>query len=79
MAIRILERVPLDRIQEQAKPIDVGRLLMVLVVGFFYLCGFTTRKTALVLGVGLGWMLAAVRTGWQDAALPAEERRRGVA
>jgi hypothetical protein len=79
MAIRLADRIPVDRIQKQAKPVDVGRLLMVLVVGFFYLCGFTARKVTLVLGMGLGWMLAATRTGWQDAAKPAEERRRGLA
>jgi hypothetical protein len=75
MAVRLLERVPIDRIEQQAKPVDVGRLLITLIVGFFYLLGFIARKVALVLGVGLGWMLAAVVTGWQDAAKPAEERR----
>lgn len=79
MAVRLLERVPIQRIEEQARPVDLGRLLMVLVVGFFYVCGFATRKVVLVLGVGLGWAVAAVRTGWQDAGKPVEERRRGMA
>jgi hypothetical protein len=79
MAVWLLEHVPVDRIQEQAKPVDLGRLLMVLLVGFFYLFGFVARKVLLVLGVGLGWMVAAMRTGWQDAGVPAEERRRARA
>ena len=79
MAVRLLERVPIERIEAEAKPVDLGRLLMTLVVGLFYLLGFVARKVALVLGVGLGWMLAATRTGWQDAAKPAEERRRARA
>ena len=79
MAVRLLERVPIDRIQEQARPVDLGRLLVMLVVGVFYLLGFAARKTVMVLSVGLGWMVAAVRTGWQDAGRPAEERRRARA
>jgi hypothetical protein len=77
MATRLVERVPLERIQEQARPVDLGRVLIMLIVGVFYLLGFVARKVTLVLGVSLGWMLAAVRTGWQDAAKPAEERARG--
>jgi hypothetical protein len=76
MAVRLLERVPVDRIQERAKPVDLGRLLMVLVVGFFYLLGFVVRKVVLGLGVLLGWTVAAVVEGWQDAGEPVEERRR---
>ena len=75
MAVRLLERVPIDRIQAQAKPVDLGRVLATLVVGFFYLLGFVVRKVALMLGVLLGWVIAAVVTGWQDAGKPAEERR----
>ena len=75
MAIRLTDRIPVDRIQEQAKTVDLGRVLMTLVVGLFYLLGFVARKITLVLGVGLGWMLAAAKTGWQDAAKPAAERR----
>ena len=76
MAVRLLERVPIDRIEERAEPVDLGRLLMVVVVGVFYLLGFVTRKTALMVGVLLGWVVAAVVEGWQDAGKPAEERRR---
>ncbi len=76
MSVRLLERVPIERIEQQARPVDLGRLLVVLVVGFFYLLGFAARKVVLVLGVTLGWVIAATRTGWQDAAVPAKERRR---
>jgi len=80
MATRILERVPLDRIEQQARPVDAGRLVMLAVVGVFYLLGFIVAKTVILLGVLTGWVVAAVKTGWQDAHLPAEERRpRGVA
>lgn len=79
MAVRLLERVPVQRIQEQAQPVHVGRLLMILIVGTFYLLGFVARKCSIVLSVSFGWMLAAVKTGWQDAGVPAGERRRARA
>ena len=76
MAIRLLERVPIEQIEQQAKPVNLGRVLQLLVVGLFYLLGFVARKAVLLVGVTLGWAIAAVVTGWQDAAKPAEERRR---
>jgi hypothetical protein len=79
MATRLLERVPLDRIEQQSQPVDVGRLVMLAVVGVFYLLGFVAAKAVIGLGVLLGWVVAAVRTGWQDARLPAEERSRARA
>jgi hypothetical protein len=79
MVVRLAERVSIDRIEAQAKPVNLGRLLQVLIVGFFYLLGFVVRKAVLVVGVTLGWMIAATKTGWQDAAVPAEERRRARA
>lgn len=75
MALRVLDRVPVDQIEAEAKPVDLGRLLMVLIVGLFYMIGFGARKVLLVAGMGLGWMVAATRTGWQDAAIPPAERR----
>ena len=86
MAIRLIDRVPMDRIESQAEPVQFGRLLAALVVGVFYLAGFVARREWRGLGlllhgvsVGVGWAVAAARTGWQDAGMPAEERRRARA
>ena len=86
MAVRLLERVPIDRIEKQAVPVDLGRVLMVVIMAAVYAVAFAIRKVVLALsiavaaiGLGLGWAIAAARTGWQDAALPAEERRRARA
>ena len=76
MATRLLDRVPLERIEQRAQPVNLGRLLMTLVVGVFYALGFVAAKAVVVAGVLLGWVAAAVVTGWQDAHLSAEERRR---
>ncbi len=79
MSVRLLERVPVERIEAQARPVDLGRLLLTFFIGVLYLVGFVARKVVLVLGVMLGWAIAATRTGWQDAAVSAEERRRAQA
>ena len=83
MAIRLIDRVPMDRIESQAEPVQFGRLLAALVVGTFYLAGFVARREWQGLGlllhgvsVAAGWAVAAVRIGWQDAGTPAEERQR---
>lgn len=86
MATNLLERVPLERIEEQARPVDLGHVLKVLIVGVFYALGFMVRREWSGLGlllhgvsVGAGWAKAAIVTGWNDAGMPAEERRRARA
>ena len=86
MATRLLERVPIDRIEQRADPVDLGRLLAAVMVGVFYLAGWIARREWQGLGlllrgvsVGAGWAVAAARTGWQDAGAPAEERQRARA
>ena len=76
MAIRLLDRVPIDRIEAQAKPVDLGRVCKVAVMAVVYGLAFSTRKVGIGIGVTLGWIGAAAKTGWQDAAMPAEERAR---
>jgi uncharacterized oligopeptide transporter (OPT) family protein len=76
MATQLLERVPIDRIQERARPVNLGRLLILAIVGVFYALGFVTAKAVMLAGVALGWVAAAAVTGWQDAHKPAGERRR---
>jgi len=80
MAVNLAGRVPLERIGRRARPVRLGPLVAACAVGALYALAFGVRKAALVAGVLLGWAAAALVTGWQDAARPAEERRRaGVA
>jgi predicted PurR-regulated permease PerM len=76
MATRLADRVPLERIEQRARPVNLGQLLVTLVVGVFYALGFAAAKVVVIAGVLLGWVVAAVVTGWQDAGKPVEERRR---
>jgi hypothetical protein len=59
----VLERVPVDRISAEAREVHVGRTLLTLVAGFFYLLGWLAAK---VVG-GAVWCLAAIRVGWREA------------
>jgi hypothetical protein len=75
MATRLLERVPMQRISEQAQPVHLGRLLLTVLVGVLYVLGWLAAKTVIGLGVMLGWTVAAARTGWQDAYQASADRR----
>ena len=62
----VLDRVPTDRIAERAEEIHLGRALLTLFVGVFWLVGWTGRKALL----GLGYVAGAVQVGWADAGAP---------
>ncbi|MGH8952686.1 MAG: hypothetical protein ACRDX9_14855 [Acidimicrobiia bacterium] len=58
----VLERVPVDRINAEARDVQVGRSLLTLLAGFFYLLGWLAGKAV----TGLAWCFAAVRVGWRE-------------
>jgi hypothetical protein len=59
----VLERVPVDRISAEARQVQLGRTLLTLLAGFFYVLGWLAGKA---IG-GLAWCAAAVKVGWQEA------------
>jgi hypothetical protein len=67
MATRILDRVPVDRVQAEARKVDLGRALLTLLVGTFWLVGWLAGKATL----GIAFALAAARVGFQDARVQA--------
>lgn len=58
-----LDRVPVDRITAEARQIRLGRLLLTLVAGLFWLIGWVAGKAALAVV----WCAVAVKVGWQEA------------
>jgi hypothetical protein len=66
----VLERVPVDRIDAQARQVEVGRLLLTVFVGMFWLVGWTARKAVRALA----YVGTAVAVGWRDAAGRKESR-----
>lgn len=59
----IVERIPVERISTEARDVHVGRTLLTLVAGFFYLVGWLAGT----LVNGLAWCVAAVKVGWREA------------
>jgi hypothetical protein len=75
MAARLLGRVPLDRVQAEARQVNLGRALLTLLVGVFWLLGWLAGKAT--LAAGFAW--AAVKIGFTDARTPPSGRPpRGV-
>ncbi|HEV8652562.1 MAG TPA: hypothetical protein VG276_25055 [Actinomycetes bacterium] len=75
MATRILDRVPLDRVSAEAREVHLGRALLTLLVGVFWLTGWLAGKAT--LAVGFAW--AAAKVGYQDArTTPGGRPPRGV-
>jgi hypothetical protein len=58
-----LDRIPLDRIGEQAQQIKLTRVLLYLLSFPFIVVGVTAR----VLFFMVKWSFAAVVIGWQEA------------
>jgi hypothetical protein len=63
MATNLLDRVPSDRIQAEARQVHLGRALLTALVGVFWLLGWLAGKVT--VAVGFAW--AAAKVGWQDA------------
>lgn len=68
MVTRLLDRVPLERVEAEARQVHLGRLLLTLLVGAFYALGWLAGKA--VSGVGFAW--AAVKVGYADARVKPE-------
>ena len=58
----VLDRIPLERISAEAERVHVGRLLLTLLAGFFYLIGWLAAKVCLAVV----WCCVAVKVGFQE-------------
>jgi hypothetical protein len=69
--VTVLDRVPVDSIVERAAQVHLGRLLLTLFVGVFFVIGWSGRMAFR----GLAFCVAAIQVGWQEAAPKPRERR----
>lgn len=67
MAMTVLDRVPVDRITEQARELHPGRTLLTLLAALLYGLGWLAGKTVMGVWFVLAWSFAAVKVGWTDA------------
>lgn len=63
MVTRLLDRVPTERIEAEARQVHLGRSLLNLLLGVFWLVGWLAGTVS----VGIGFAYAAAKTGYQDA------------
>jgi hypothetical protein len=61
--VTVFERVPVDRINAEARQVHLGRLLLTVLAAFFFALGWVVAKTFLALA----WCGVAVKVGWQEA------------
>jgi hypothetical protein len=60
--VTVLQRVPVDRISIEARRVQLGRVLLTLLAGVFYLLGWSVAK----LFGALVWCAVAVKVGWSE-------------
>ena len=63
----VLERVPYDRITEQARQVQFTRTVLTILAGLLYAVGWVAAKTLAGIWLTLTWSATAVRLGWVEA------------
>ena len=63
----MLERVPLDRIEQRARQARPGRAVLVVVASVLFGLGWLAFKACAVTWLALAWCGSAVIEGWQSA------------
>jgi hypothetical protein len=61
----VLERVPVDEINRQARDIHFWRTVATLLAGLLFAVGWLVAKGFTVLWLGVAWTATAVKVGWQ--------------
>lgn len=63
----VLDRVPYDRITEQARQVEFTRTILTILAGLLYAFGWVTAKTLTGIWLAVAWSATAVRLGWVEA------------
>lgn len=62
----VLDRVPVQRISDEARQVHFGRTVLTLIAALFYGLGWLVAKVWLAVA----WCATAVKVGWQEARTP---------
>lgn len=73
MAVALIERVPVERINEQAKQLRFWRTVGTVLAGLLWGLGWLAARSCAVAWLAVAWAVAAVRVGWADARRPPRE------
>lgn len=66
----LLERVPIDQINTEARDIEFGRTALKVIAAVLYGIGWVAAKTVGYIWLGLCWAGVAVKVGWVEARKP---------
>jgi hypothetical protein len=66
MTTDLLERVPVDRITEQAREVRFWRSVLTLAAAFLFGLGWVTAKAFGLAWFAVVWAGCAVREGWRE-------------
>ena len=69
LTTNLLDRIPVDRISTEARQVHLGRALLTLLVGVFWLLGWLAGKATLAIG----FACAAAKVGYLEARSKADE------
>lgn len=61
----VLDRVPVDRITDQARQVHPVRTLLTVLAGVLYGLGWVVAKTFMVVWFAAAWCAVAVKVGFQ--------------
>jgi hypothetical protein len=62
----VLDRVPVERITAEARQIELGRAVLTLLAGLFYVVGWLAAKLVNVVWFAFAWSWTAIKVGWKE-------------
>lgn len=62
----VLQQVPVERINAQARELDPARVLLTLLAAPLFVLGWATAKVVRAVWIAFAWTWTAARVGWQE-------------
>ena len=73
----VLDRVPVDRITVEARQVEIGRTLLTLLAGLFFVLGWLAAKLVNVVWFAVAWSWTAAKVGWKEGRASSNLARKG--
>jgi hypothetical protein len=67
VAHTLLDRVPLEHINRQAKEVHPGRTVLTWIAAVLFAVGWVACKVLGLLWLAAAWSFVAMREGWREA------------
>lgn len=70
----VLEGVPIDRINREAREVDAGRAVLTAVAAVLFALGWLAAKAVGLVVLVVAWSWTAARIGWEQGRGPKPAR-----